>query len=959
MLSDYSKLELFRQETEAQVNVLKQKLLALKMQPFSRQEIEQATQAVHSIWGTSRLVKNVAIANLAQLVKDCLLAAENKQSQLEDDQIDVLLHAADLLLSMSKVAEGEFEQWMNEHSWDLATTQKAISVTISLGKNAQTTAVKPKNEVIKNSSLEVPEEEKKSIAITETSGKIIETKLTVSVNPQTILSGDSSMMDLFRLEVEAQVAVLNEGLLTIESNPESAPALETLMRAAHSIKGSARIVALDEIVNLAHVMEDCFVAAQNKKITLNPDHVDALLHAVDLLQGITQVSDAELANWFAERGTDFAETRSLIEAILNPEKQTNITKKSIAVQSAIVMTNSEESINQTIYDTATITNQSNSSKKLVRETTSAISTSESTTNQDRVVRVSAENLNRIMSLAGESLIEANWLQPYADSMMSLKWQLVELSRTLEQLQDTLDRDVYHQEGKEYLEEVRNREHECLNFLSERLNELELYAQRTANLSDRLYREVITSNMRPFADGVQSFPRMIRDLARQLNKQVKLDIVGKSTPVDRDILKKLEAPLTHILRNATDHGIELPEERIAAGKSPEGTIRLEAFHRGGMLAITISDDGKGINPEQLRQKVINKKLATADMVAQMSDTELLEFLFLPGFSTTQQVTEISGRGVGLDIAKSMAQEVGGTVRANSHPGKGTSFHFQLPLTLSVVRTLLVEISGKPYAVPLARIDQIVTVERADIAEVENRQFFTMNQQNIGLIAAHQVLELPEAPPHSSSISVVIISDQSNPYGLVVDKFLGERDLVVRPLDPRLGKVPDISATSLMGDGSPILIVDVSDMVRSIDAILNTGKLAKVGVEGTINTTDKRKKILVIDDSITVREMERKLLENRGYFVEIAVNGVEGWNAVRSNRYDLVISDIDMPRMNGIELVKQMRNHPRLHSTPVIIVSYRDREEDRIQGLEAGADYYLTKSSFHDETLIDAVVSLIGR
>lgn len=496
-------------------------------------------------------------------------------------------------------------------------------------------------------------------------------------------------------------------------------------------------------------------------------------------------------------------------------------------------------------------------------------------------------------------------------------------------------------------------------MSDRLNELELYAQRTANLSDRLYREVITSHTRPFADGVQSFPRMIRDLARKLNKQVNLEIVGKATSVDRDILKKLEAPLTHILRNAVDHGIELPEERAATGKPSAGTIRLEAFHRGGMLAITIADDGQGIDPEQLRQKVINKNLTTAEIATQLSISELMEFLFLPGFSTAKQVTEISGRGVGLDIAKSMAQEVGGTVRAVSQKGLGTSFHFQLPLTLSVVRTLLVEISGRPYAIPLARIGHIITVERSDVSDVENKQYFTMNQKNIGLIAAHQILELSEPSPTSGPLSVVVVSDRDDTYGLVVDKFLGEHDLVVRPLDPRLGKVPDISATSLLSDGSPVLIVDVSDIVRSMDAILNAGQLTKVGVVTAEEMANKRKKILVVDDSITVREMERKLLENRGYQVDVAVNGMEGWSAVRTNHYDLVISDIDMPRMNGIELVRQIKNHPRLHSLPTIVMSYRDREEDRLQGLEAGANYYLTKSSFHDDTLINAVVDLIGR
>jgi two-component system sensor histidine kinase and response regulator WspE len=190
-------------------------------------------------------------------------------------------------------------------------------------------------------------------------------------------------------------------------------------------------------------------------------------------------------------------------------------------------------------------------------------------------------------------------------------------------------------------------------------------------------------------------------------------------------------------------------------------------------------------------------------------------------------------------------------------------------------------------------------------------------------------------------------------------LGERDLVVRPLDPRLGKVSDISATALLGDGSPVLIIDVSDMVLSMNAILKGGSLSKVMMQAELESETQYQKILVVDDSITVREMERKLLENRGYQVDTAVNGVEGWNAVLTKEYDLVISDIDMPHMNGIELVKQIKNHPRLNHLPVIIISYRDREEDKIQGLEAGADYYLTKSSFHDDTLINAVIDLIGQ
>jgi two-component system sensor histidine kinase and response regulator WspE len=661
---------------------------------------------------------------------------------------------------------------------------------------------------------------------------------------------------------------------------------------------------------------------------------------VDLLQNLSQLTIEQVANWLGQQLAEFRQTQGAIANLLNPDAPLAVDKK------VIIPAVEEEGAPVSSLPPET-------------DSTELVGASrENFPNQDRVVRVSADNLNRIMGLAGESLIEANWLQPFADAMMVLKGRLTELSRSLEQLEESAEQHKSFDEGKEYLNLARQYEQECFQLLGERLSDLELYVRRTANLSDRLYREVITSHMRPFADGVGGFPRMIRDLARQLNKQVKLEILGKSTPVDRDILKKLEAPLTHILRNALDHGIETPEERVAQGKPAQGTIRLEALHRAGMLGITISDDGRGINLERLRQKICQKNLASEEMVLQMSEAELLEFLFLPGFSTAKQVTEISGRGVGLDIAKSMVQEVRGTVRAVSQVGKGTSFHFQLPLTLSVMRTLLVEISGKPYAIPLARIEQITTVERSQIANVENRQYFTMNQQNVGLITAYQLLELPQPQEESETVAAVVISDQSQSYGLVVDRFLEERDLVVKPLDPRLGKVPDISATASLSDGSPILILDVSDLVHSMDALLNTGKLAKVGQKSEGFTSRQRKQILVVDDSITVREMERKLLENYGYDVDIAVNGVEGWNAIRTKHYDIVITDVDMPRMNGIELVRQIRSHPRVQSLPVIIVSYRDSEEDRLQGLEVGANYYLTKSSFHDETFLEAVVDLIG-
>jgi two-component system sensor histidine kinase and response regulator WspE len=429
-------------------------------------------------------------------------------------------------------------------------------------------------------------------------------------------------------------------------------------------------------------------------------------------------------------------------------------------------------------------------------------------------------------------------------------------------------------------------------------------------------------------------------------------------VDRDILERLEAPLTHLLRNAVDHGIESVAERLAAGKPAEGLVRLEAVHQGGMLSITVSDDGRGVDFERLRTKIVYKQLVSPDMAPQLTEAELIEFLFLPSFSTSDTVTELSGRGVGLNIVQNMIQEVGGSLRAVSKPGKGMTFYLQLPLTLSVIRTLLVEISGEPYALPLARIDRIAMVEPETIAVVENRQFFTIDGQNIGLVVGHQVLELPASSYDAKALPVIVISDRLSCYGLVVDRFLGERDLVVRPLDSRLGKVKNISAAALLEDGSPVLLLDVEDMVRSIDHLLANGQISQISRRTERMVPKAQKRVLVVDDSITVREMERKLLQNKGYVVEVAVNGMDGWNALRTGNFNLVVTDIDMPRMNGIELIAQVKQHANLKSLPVIIVSYKDREEDRMRGLEVGADYYLTKSSFHDDTFLNAVRDLIG-
>jgi two-component system sensor histidine kinase and response regulator WspE len=743
-----------------------------------------------------------------------------------------------------------------------------------------------------------------------------------------------SMMDLFREEVRAHASGLSDGLLRLESSSADAAHWEPLMRAAHSIKGAARIVGVDLAVQLAHAMEDVFVAAQRDEIRLNPSDIDILLRSTDVLAELAKLSGDDVGDWTAQHQTAVDELSHQLHALrTRPRPKLG--------EATAVMSRTEE--------VGVVSAPVSIAEQIEAEPPPAKTATES------VVRVTAQNLTRLMGLAGESLVQARWLQPFATALLKLKKRHDHLAAVLDSLDAEL-RSGNTQPLTGLVAEARRQAARCRQQLTERIDEFEDHAAHAEDLNGRLYLEVIGSRMRPFADGVQGFPRMVRDLARFLDKQVRLEIVGQTTEVDRDILDKLEAPLTHLLRNALDHGLESPAERREAGKPECGLIRLEAHHRAGMLVLTVEDDGRGIELDKLRSKILERGLSRADLVSTMNEAELLSFLFLPGFSTAAAVTEFSGRGVGLDVVHDMVRKVGGSVHVTTRRGRGSVFHLQLPLTLSVLRAVVVDIAGEAYAFPHNRIDRLARLPRGELGSLENRQFVALDGRNVGLVLASQVFDLPVRTPTGDELPVLFVSDAAGQYGLIVDALRGEQDLVVRPLDARLGKVPNVSAVAILDDGAPVLIADVEDLIRSLDRFIQTGTLTRC--EAPKPGAVRRKRVLVVDDSITVREVERQILRQRGYEVSVAVDGQEGWTLARAEPFDLIISDVDMPRMDGLELVRAVRAHATLQKVPVIIVSYKDRDEDRLRGLDVGANYYLTKSSFHDNTFLQAVLDLIG-
>jgi two-component system sensor histidine kinase and response regulator WspE len=735
---------------------------------------------------------------------------------------------------------------------------------------------------------------------------------------------DFSLFDLFRMEAEEQVRVLQSGLIELESGAASAATLEALMRAAHSLKGAARIVGLDAIVNLTHVVEDRFVAAQHGR-ALDAAEIDRMLMATDWLARLQAVPESETAAWFEVNASAIeAFTATFVEQI-TPEV-------SVARAAEGALPQTEPRVAHEAEPPA-----ASPAEAEVEEDIFAQHAPGEQRGPQRHIRIAADRFDKIMSLASETLVASRTLAGYGAEFERRRHAI---ARVLQVLDDPQSTPGARTAG------LREIDRQALAMAVD-VAEFDQIARAHERTAEDLYRSVLAGRLRPFSEGVRAASRLVRDTARELGKQVRLEVLGESTRVDRDILERLEAPISHLITNAIDHGIETPEERVARGKPAEAWLRIHARHENGRLVITVQDDGRGVYSDEVRERIVSRGLVSAETAAGLSDAELLEFLFLPGFSTRESVSAVSGRGVGLNVVQSMVQEAGGSVVVQSTPEVGTSFRLTLPVTRSVVRVIRIQVEGEQYAVPLVRIDRVAHLELAVNPDPTATPSVEFNGASIPVFPLGPLLGLSSRPLPSGALPVLLCGG----LAFAVDQLVDEVELPVRRLDPRLGKIPGVSAASLDENGLPLLILDVEDLIQTA-----LGHPASTG--GEAGSESAAPHILVVDDSHTVREMERRLLVRAGYQVTTAQNGQEAWNLLRLNDYDLLISDIDMPQMNGIELVTKVRGNARLGRMPVIILSYKGRDEDRRRGLEAGADFYLTKGDFQNENFRQAVVDLIG-
>jgi two-component system chemotaxis sensor kinase CheA len=481
-----------------------------------------------------------------------------------------------------------------------------------------------------------------------------------------------------------------------------------------------------------------------------------------------------------------------------------------------------------------------------------------------------------------------------------------------------------------------------------------YSNQHHSLVDDLEQEVITTRLLPVSTVFAALPRAVRELANTTGKEVSLELHGETTELDRKLLEALNDPLLHIVRNAIDHGIEPPDERIAAGKPQQGRVQVRAEALGGEVRITISDDGRGMQPDKMRDIGVKKGLISAENAALLSDQEALELIFLPGFTSAQILTDISGRGVGMDVVRTNISELSGQVLLSSEQGQGTTITLLLPLTLVTTRILLVRIGSQIFALPATGCRGIMLVHQDDIATIENRAMVEYQGATVPVLRLADLIgiDADQAFQHDERMPAIILGNEQRMLSLLVDGVLDERESVVKPVGPMLEMQRRYTGAVQLGDGQLVLMLNPMALAQAARGVrlMPTGR--------STDGTEKQVRLLVADDSFTTRELIRSILHSAGYNVVAAIDGADALDKLRAQPYDLVVSDVEMPRMNGFELTRSIRQEPGLQDMPVIIITSLASDEHRRQGLDAGAQAYIVKSQFNQDNLLDAIQQLLG-
>ncbi len=812
---------------------------------------------------------------------------------------------------------------------------------------------------------------------------------------------DESLLQTFRSEVGERIASLQSGLLQLEETPDNPEVMNGIFRDAHTIKGSAKMMGFEAIKELAHRMEDVLGDVKDGRLALGPGLADVLLQSSDqilrLLESLDRpdqidqktealmnaLDEARMRAGSARKPTKEKEDRpgrDVREASLDEAAESTAageatppeTSRQVSVTEALGAARAAKKLSSQPPQAAPsepgavgsmqprVEEKSGVSPTPVRVAEEPAPSARTETFVNPIgqsIRIEASKVYELIDQAGEAVIGEVRLE-------ELSRRLAEFMRDLEA---RMRRLRHKQDGPALwnaLDDVRQK----VGSISAQLTETVLSQSRGL---DRLQEQAMGLAMLPTASIFAPFPRLVRNLSRELGKEVELIMDGGGTELDKQVLEQIVDPMRHLLINAVDHGIEHPEERVKKGKPRKGTLTVTARQRGRQVVIEVSDDGKGIDPKAVRESAVRK--GVIEETDELSDSESLSLLFRPGFSTAGWITDTSGRGVGLDVVKEAVDRLKGTVEISSTPGKGTTFSITLPITLAIVDVLLVDVGGQDFAVPVASVDEVLPSEEQEIKEVAGSPCVIWRDHSVALFDLHAILGVPTYAEESSNASgddgrrgsaaqdgpALIITSATRRIAVRVDALLGQQEIVIKGLGSFLPRIRHVAGASILGDGRVVLVLDPNELV---DTARRPG-MAPVPVSRRRALTAKpqtvrRRKLLVVDDSLAIREMLRSIFEAAGYDVEVAGDGHEALGIVQSSKVDGVVTDVEMPRMDGFALCEAIRSRADLEDLPIVMVTGLEKEEDKRRGLEVGANAYIVKSTFDQSALLDAVRSLVG-
>jgi two-component system chemotaxis sensor kinase CheA len=768
----------------------------------------------------------------------------------------------------------------------------------------------------------------------------------------------------FREETVDNVRAIAEGLLTLENNPGDRATIDGVFRAAHTVKGSARLLGFGAVAGVAHAMESLLGTLRAGTLTITPTLNDLLLKANDTLQILaTAASEQRNANLDTSELIAQLEHAAQGETDSPPDLPAPATNAVEPISAGLppepeaepVMTAEPVAAPQPVEtpppppDLAPI-----APVEVAPPAMPSAAIAPSARSQRATVRVRVDRLDRLLAVAGELMVGQQEDSLHLHSLQTLTALISQQQRTLQ----TLESELRHarlspsqrQSITHRLNELQTRESELGQIVRTQHDSYSRRASAHALLVDELEAEVFAARLVPVATIFATLPRAVRELARSLSKQVELELQGEETEADRKVLDALSDPLLHMVRNALDHGLEPPEERAKAGKPPTGRVTVAATAEHGQIRIAVSDDGRGMNPTALRAAAVRKGLLDEQSAAMLNDAEALDLIFTPGFSMSPIITDVSGRGVGMDVVRSRMVELGGQVVVESVPGQGSTIALILPVSLMTSQVLLVEAGNQLWALPSRSCRNLLRLDREEIHRVEGQPLLKIDGKMVPLVTLADLLDLP---PTTSALARdhAILLGASRPIAMLVDRLVDEREVVVKPLGPLFPEHPLVSGIAPLPDGSLAVVL-------SAQGLLSRTRRARTAMLANKQAT-RKPRLLITDDSFTTRELLRSILQSAGYDVTTAFDGQDALDKLRADqRFELVVSDVEMPRLDGFGLTSNIRSDSALTHIPVILVTSLHSDEHKRQGIVAGAQAYIVKSQFNQSNLLAAVRDLLG-